>query len=89
MFSTREDYTANVRDPEQQQWYRDLVDELEGAPESTEGSVVVAIGRQRAQEAAEGRSGRGPSACVSARGRGETEFPRRRDSGAPNLMTTQ
>jgi quinol monooxygenase YgiN len=41
VFDSRENYFANASDPEQDQWYRDLVGLLEAEPRFIDGEVLV------------------------------------------------
>jgi hypothetical protein len=42
VFESREDYERNAQDPEQDRWYRDLVQCLEGEPRWIDGEVLSA-----------------------------------------------
>src|SRR3990172_6144720 len=41
VFASKEDYIANASDPEQDRWYRELVQSLDGEPRWHDGEIVA------------------------------------------------
>ena len=41
VFDSKESYVANANDPEQDKWYRDMVQMLDGEPRWTDGTIVA------------------------------------------------